>query len=223
MKKIYIALTLVLGSVSYGFGQLSRQLEVFKGLEVTDKIAVKLIPSQENKIIIEGELANHMEIVQQSDQIKLKMGSGYLLQGDKVQILLYASDLNSITAKKGASISANSLLESPQISISATEGGKIFTAIKSNNANVSAHTGGIVTVKGDVDGIEIASNLGGQIAAEDLNSKTAVVRLNGGGKVSLYATESVDVQTRAGGVVDVYGQPKQKRERKFAGGKINYY
>ena len=222
MKKIYLAVSILLAAVQVSFAQLSRQLDAFTNLEVTDKITVNFIPSAENKILIEGELANQMEIVQQHNLLRLKMGGSYLLQGDKVQVTLYASNIKDIAAKKGSKINVSAPLKGDRIQLSAVEGAFVESAVEAGKLIASAHTGGVLDVKGTCKTQEITSNLGGEYKGKKVASEEAIVRINGGSKVELTATKTVDVQTRAGGVVNIYGKPADKKERKFAGGKINY-
>ena len=222
MKKIYLAVSLLFLGLQASFAQLTRQLDAFSGLEVTDKISVRFIPSTEDKIVIEGDLANQMEIVQQNDLLRLKMGGSYLLQGDKVQVTLYASNIQDITAKKGAKITVTTALKGNKVKLSAVEGAHIESNVQADRVIADAHTGAVLDLNGSCKELEIASNLGGEFRGKGLISESAIVRINGGGKATLYAKNSVEVQTRAGGVVDVYGKPALKKERKFAGGKINY-
>lgn len=222
MKKLYLAVAFLVSGLQCSFAQLSRQLDAFTNLEVTDKINVTFIPSTENKIIIEGELGNQMEIVQQNNTLRLKMGSGYLLQGDKVQVTLYASNINQISAKKGAKLAVKNTLQKDQLHFSVVEGAQIESVIASDKVIADAHTGANLTLKGTCENIEINSNLGGQFFGKELQSNNAKVQINGGGKAILTATQQVEIHTRAGGAVDVYGNPKFKTEKKFAGGKINY-
>jgi len=49
-----------------------------------------------------------------------------------------------------------------------------------------------------------------------------VVTVNGGGKANVYVTDSIETKTRGGGVIDVYGKPEQRVEKKMAGGTVNF-
>jgi hypothetical protein len=54
--------------------------------------------------------------------------------------------------------------------------------------------------------------------------KTSIttVTVNGGGKADVYVTDSIETKTRGGGVIDVYGKPEQRVEKKMAGGTVNF-
>lgn len=222
MKKIY-AIALFLLATTTAFGQLSRELNAFKELEVTDKINVKIVASTTDKIIIEGELANQLELTQVNDILRLTMTGSYIMQGDKVSVTLYSSRVSSIIAKKGAQVSNPKLeLNSDTLYLSAIEGGEIDITVNSKDLKALVTTGGSIFIQGNTILQDVNVALGGSYLGRYLVSNTAVARVSGGGKIQVNATKSVDVQTRAGGVVDIYGNPKEKKEKKYVGGKINY-
>lgn len=223
MKKIYfiIAFLLVTGTV---FGQITRELDVFRQLDVTDKIVVNLVPSTFNKIIIAGELANQVELIQVNDVLKLKMTGTYILQGGSVVVTLYATNLSTIVSRKGAQVNSDTkVLKSDSIYLSANEGAEIDLAIEVNNIKVLSTTGARIYVDGKAisQNVEIAA--GGSYLSRDLLSEEAIVRVSAGGKALMNVSKSLDAQTRAGGIIDVYGQPKERKQKRLAGGKINYF
>lgn len=222
MKKIY-AIALLLFATTTAFGQLSRELNAFRELEVTDKINVKIVPSDKDKIIIEGELANQLELTQINDVLRLKMTGTYIMQGDKVSVTLYSSKVASIIAKKGALISnPNHELLLDSLYLSAIEGANIDLIIHVKAVKALVTTGGSVMLQGIGKMQDIDVALGGSYFGRSLSSDIVKARVSGGGKIQVDVTQSIDVQTRAGGIVDVYGNPKEIKEKKLVGGKINY-
>lgn len=222
MKKIYTIALLLLGTSSV-FAQLSRELDAFRQLDVTDKINVKIVPSTIDKIIIEGELANQMELTQVNDELRLKMTGSYVLQGEKVFATLYSTKVSSIIARKGAQVNnADSILKLDSIYLSANEGANIDLVIQATEVKAWATTGGTINLAGTGNLQNINVALGGGYLAKDLVTQEAVARVSAGGKIQINVSKRIDVQTRAGGIVDVYGNPKDRKQRKLAGGKINY-
>lgn len=223
MKKIIYAVALLFISVSTSQAQLSRDLIAFRELDVTDKINVNIILSNENKIVIEGELANQMELTQVDDILRLKMTSGYILQGNKVNVTLYSSNLKSIIARKGSNVSshAKEILQD-SLYLSASEGAQLDVQVNVGKVQVLSTTGAKITAFGKVNDQAVNIALGGSYFGKNLVSNTTVARVNAGGKCEINVKNDVDVQTRAGGTIDIYGKPTTKKEKKIAGGKINY-
>ncbi|MCI0919751.1 head GIN domain-containing protein [Sphingobacterium rhinopitheci] len=223
MKKIYAIALFLLATTTIAFGQLSRELNAFRELEVTDKINVKIVESTTDKIVIEGELANQMELTQVNDMLRLTMTGSYIMKGDKVFVTLYSSRLASITAKKGAQVTNPKLeLKGDSLYLSAIEGGNIDLTVNTKDLKALVTTGGSIMLQGNAVSQDVNVALGGSYFGRYLLSNTAIARVSGGGKIQINATKSVDVQTRAGGIVDIYGNPKDKKEKKLVGGKINY-
>jgi len=222
MKKVF-AIVLLLVAVNTVFGQLSRDLDAFTKLEVTDKINVTLIPSAFDKIVIEGELANQMELVQVSEVLRLKMTGSYFMKGDKVDVTLYSSKIAHIVSRKGARvIQTAGALQGTTVSLTANEGGLIDVVFHADNIKAVASKGGAIELKGKGKTEDIDVSFGGSFQAQNFTAERAVVRVSGGGKVVINVNKMVDAETRAGGIIDVYGNPEERKQRKLAGGKINY-
>lgn len=221
MKKI-CAVALFLFGVSSAFGQLSRELNGFKKLDVTDKINVIIVPSTVDKIVIEGELANQMELIQVENELRLKMTGSYIMQGSKVKATLYSTSLSSIVARKGAQvITSNGELKASSVYLSANEGAFIDIVIDAKDVVALVTTGGSIELEGKALKQDIDVALGGSYFAKDLLSEEAIAKVSAGGRIQVNVSKSIDAQTRAGGVIDVFGNPKDRKQRKLAG-KINY-
>lgn len=217
---IFLLMTAVLGTAS---AQLSRNLIAFRELDVTDKIRVNLIPADEDKLVIKGELANHLELTQIDDVLRLKMTAGYNLQGHKVDVSLYASNVSSIIARKGAVIAMdNRDLTVDSIYLSANEGARIELRLHTEEVEAWITTGATINIEGETKNQTVNAVFGGFYDAPHLLSDHAYVRTNAGGKCIINSGKSVDVQTRAGGVIDIYGNPTERKRSRLAGGKINF-
>lgn len=222
MKKGYLFLLFCLISFC-ALAQITRDLDRFAKLEVTDKINVRIIPSDFDKIEIKGVLADQVEIIQVSDVLRLKMTGSYILQGNKVDVILYTSNLSHVTARKGAQVvTFKQSLKSDVMSLSSSEGANIEIGVIAEHLNSSVTTGGMITIQGNVRSQDVDVTFGGQYEAKVLFSKRAEVKISGGGKATINVSDSFEGQTRAGGIIDVYGKPKHTKQSKFAGGKINY-
>lgn len=223
MKKILIlALTFTL-SLSFGYAQITRVLDAAQELNVTDKLQVTLVPSDSNKVIITGDLASQVEVIQKDNVLRLKMAAGYLLKGGDVFVKVYATDLKSFVVQKGAVIQTEGLfVTADSINIIANEGGKADLHVKADHLKYNGTTGASVALNGSVEVQEINLTFGASLDAKDFVSKQAFVTINGGGKAEVHATVSADVKTRAGGTVNVYGNPSERKQKRLAGGSITF-
>lgn len=203
--------------------QQNRPLSNFTHLEVTDKINIKLVPSDRNYLEVHGNLADKFELVQQGESLRIKMALGYQLQGGDMHITLYHTDLWHLTARKGALIAnENRTLSADSIYLSANEGASIGLKVQSERLGIHSTTGGTIQLAGTTQTQTASIALGGLYYAKSLTSRIASLTVTGGGKAEINVRETADLQTRAGGIIEVYGNPRNTKERKFAGGRINY-
>lgn len=208
----------------FAIAQIHQTIPEINHLEATDRIWVSLVPSDSNKITIEGELADKVEMVISGSSLRLKMKAGYLMKGNQARVVVYSPSVTQLVARKGAELYVEQKeLQGDSLNISSYEGAKIRAKIASNAVNVVLATGASVDLLGTCSSVIVNSTAGGSFFGKDLKAESAYVRLNAGGKAEVHATESADVETRAGGVIDVYGKPTNTKHRKIAGGKINFH
>lgn len=223
MKQLFLLFFLGISVVFQANAQLSRTLTAFRELDVTDKIRVRLIPGEEDKIVIEGENANQLELTQSGDVLRLKMTTSYIMQGNKVDVSLYTTKVSSIIARKGAQVSTdNQEIEVDSIYLSANEGARIDLRVHTDKLEAWTTAGASIVLEGEASDQAVNCTFGGHYEAKGLRSDNAYVRTNAGGRCEVNAGKSVDAQTRAGGVIDIYGNPAERKQRRLAGGKINF-
>ncbi|TDD99643.1 head GIN domain-containing protein [Flavobacterium cellulosilyticum] len=204
----------------FTFAQVSKNLGDFYSVKVFDKLNVKLIPSQENKIIITGNRENEVEIVNKNGELKLRMPFPKLLSGDDIVIQLYYINLETIQANEGSYISADQSFKQTIIDIDASEGSEINLDLDVDKANVRAVTGGIIELTGTATNQNVIIASGAIYKGNDLNTSQTTVTVSAGGQAAVYATLLVDAKVRAGGSIDIYGKPKQINQKTILGGTI---
>ncbi|WP_270090051.1 head GIN domain-containing protein [Sphingobacterium sp. SYP-B4668] len=224
MRKIIIICLLSVFAVKLS-AQMSQVVSPFTTVEATDKINVQLKYSKDLKVTIEGALAKDVEVIQKNGILRLKMNTRNILQGDKVDVIVYGQDVSRIISKKGARIVAaeSGILSEDLIKLTAADGGLIdLHKLSVQEINADVNKGGNIRLEGKVTSQEIQLTFGGIYDAKNLTSEQAKATVNGGGRCEIKALKSVDTQVRAGGVIDVYGNPPQTKEKKLAGGIVNY-
>ncbi|MVZ60434.1 head GIN domain-containing protein [Sphingobacterium humi] len=225
MKRTGVLFLLWIGlAVQAVQGQIKQQLNPIKVLEVTDRLWVTVVPSDQNELQIEGELADKVEAVFSDETLRLKMKGGYIMQGNQASVIVYTPTLAKIIARKGAEVNVEQeTLVNGHMYFSANEGAKIRAKVEADQVEVASTTGGVIDLLGSCKELTVNNTAGGSFFGKDLQAGRAVVRTNAGGKCEIYATDLADVQTRAGGTIDVYGDPKHRRDKRIAGGRITFH
>lgn len=204
--------------------QVDQTLPALQSLEVTDRLWVTLVPSDSNKIRIEGELADKVEMVISGNSLRLKMKAGYLMKGNEARVILYSPSISRLVARKGSELYVErDELQGDSLDIAVHEGAKLRAKLAANSVNVLLATGATADLMGTCQDLKVTSTAGAIFYGKDLKAQNAFVRVNAGGKTEIYASEIADVETRVGGTIDVYGNPKGTKQRKIAGGKINVH
>ena len=219
MKKIALGLMLV--GFQLSFAQFTKNVGEFSSLKVYDKITVIIVPSNENKVESDTDDAS-VETINRNGELRIKMMPTKILQGDKVTVKVYYKNLNDIQASQGSSVSSKETWKANMLILTANEGSRINLEIETGKLNVKTNSGGEVVVTGSADHQDIVVNSGGKFNGQNLESQSATVTSNAGGVAEVFATESVDAKTRGGGVIDVYGDPDDRKFKNVIGGKINF-
>ena len=218
MKKIIYSLLLI---SSIAFSQTEKKVGDFTKVSSFDKIDVQLIPSNENKVILQGKDADQVELVNKNGELKIRMPFGKLLKGDDISATVYYKKLDAVEANEGSRIASKEEIKAINFDIICKEGSEIkLLNLQASRLQVRTSAGSIVTIKGSVKNQDILSNSGGKYDGQDCITEQTVVTVNAGGIAHVNATDLVDAKTRAGGEIRIYGKPKQINEKKIAGGTI---
>lgn len=221
MKNIFItALTLL--SANFAFGQIEKNVGDYNSLKVYDRIPVELISSNNNKVEVSGELENEVEIVNKNGDLKIRMNAVNLLQGSKVKVKVYYKNLYDIQASQGSMIFSDDKFKSSILKLSSNEGSSIKLDVNTKKVDAKINSGAELILNGNADALTVNANSGGKFYGKTLDSENATLITNAGGIIEANVKESVDAKTRAGGTIDVYGDPKVKNKKTIAGGTINF-
>ena len=217
MKKALLILVLI---AQFSFAQITKPLGDFNKVTAFDQIEVLLIESNENKIILNGNGADEVELINKNGELKIRMPLTKLLSGDNVSATLYFKKIDAIEANEGSRISSQVVFKAIAFDIIAKEGSQIKLNLDVDKLTVRSSNGSNVNVSGKAKNQDAIINSGGELDAEDLITAQTSITANAGGEANIYATDFVDAKTRAGGNIKIYGKPKQINKKTVLGGTI---
>jgi hypothetical protein len=217
--------TTITAAIFFSFVAFAQQpieysISNFDTIKVFDLITVHLIKSSENKIIISGRDAEYVEHVQKNGQLKVRMQTDKIFKGEDTYVKVYYKEINTIDANEGAIIVIDDLIEQNQLEVKVQEGATIKASLKVKNLDIKAVTGGIIQLSGETEDQIVVVNTGGVVENSQLKTTFTKVKVQAGGEVEVYATQTVDININAGGNVMVYGNPQKVRKNTFLGGNI---
>lgn len=224
MKNMITVLTLfIMGSALAQEGVVF-PVEKFSELKVFDGISVKLIPSDENKVVVKGEDAESVTVRKVHNKLKIRMDiekifSGYATFAE----VYYSAPLSVLDVNENALITSDKTIDQIDLELRAQEAGKIDLKVNLKRLRVKSVTGATVAVEGSAKNQVIDVNTGGGYEAGNLKTEQTEVEVNAGGYADIRASEYVDATVRAGGNINIYGNPKVIDRTKFLGGTIKEF
>lgn len=205
-----------------GFAQnpITKNVGDFTQVKVFDRIVVNLVKSNENKVVITGEDASQVQVINKDGKLKIRMDFGLIFDGNRTFVHVHYNNLEIIDGNEGAEITSNELIEQDKIEIKMQEGARIKVGLQVKEVKLRAVTGGIIEASGQAQQQEVTVNTGGIYEGENLVTENASIFVQAGGEVEAYASELADITVRAGGDVIVYGNPTQVKRKRTFGGRI---
>lgn len=197
------------------------QLSPFSGLKVYSGIHVKLIPAQENKIVISGENIETVVTTLKKDVLKIRHSLNQWLNPSNTYIEIYFTEtLDKIHSYQGTKIESEALIETTSIVLKASEGSQQFLNINTQRLDSSINSGSTVNLKGKAATHEISILGGGICEAETFLTNQTIAKVTAGGVAYIHASELLDATVNIGGTIRIHGQPTKLIKRKRLGGTI---
>lgn len=218
MKKLFLIFSVIISQIS--FAQITKETGDFDALRVFDRINVALIPSNVNKIEINGDRAEDVEIVNKNGELKVRMSLNKLLDGEEIKVKLFFKKIDNIEVNEGAFVTSDEIFNQTSISLEAKEGAEIILKLAVEKVKTRAVSGGVIKIQGKAENQDVAIGTGGILEAENLETEQTTVKITTGGEAQIRASQYVDAQVRAGGSITIFGNPKQIDKRTVLGGTI---
>ena len=135
MKKIVYSLLFI---SSIAFSQTAKNVGDFNKVTSFDQIEVLLIPSDENKVVLDGSGSEDVEIVNKNGELKIRMRLTKMLSGENISATVYYKNIDAVEANEGSRISSEATFKSTTFDIIAKEGSQIKIKINVDRLTVRA-------------------------------------------------------------------------------------
>ena len=217
MKKLVLSLLLI---STVGFSQVEKAVGEFSKVTAFDKIDVYLIKADANKVVLKGKGTENIELVNNNGELKIRMSFGSMFQGDDVSATVYYNDIEAVEANEGSRIASNEVFKTLNFDIIAKEGSEIQLQLEVERLKVKLLQGSVLKLTGTASNTDILINSGGKMHAKELLTEQTVITANTAGEATINASQFVDAKVRAGGYIQIFGEPKQINQKVIAGGTI---
>lgn len=220
MKRVFTILTILIASVTIAQNKVEKTIGEFTQLKVYDLIEVKLVKSEEDKVIITGKNTEDVSIINKNGKLKIKMKLDEYFDGKKTSVTLFYTNVDILDVNEGSIITSKDTIKQYEIDLKAQEGGKINVNLDVKIANIKSVSGGVIEAHGVARSQRISINTGGVYKGKNLQTESTKIIIKAGGVADVKASDFVDIRIRAGGDVFVYGDPKTIKENRVFGGRV---
>jgi len=220
MKKVILVALVFISHFGFSQKTVTKSVGDFNKVTSFDQIDVTLISSNENKVILNGEGANDVELVNKNGELKIRMPLTKILKGDAVSATVYYKKIDAVEANEGSRIASETTFEALNFDIIAKEGSEIKLKLNVDRVSVKSSSGSKIYLEGKAKNQDVIVNSGSILEAKKLITSQTVVTANAGGEANVFATDFVDAKVRAGGDITIFGKPKQINKKVIAGGTI---
>ena len=220
MKKVILVALVFISQLGFSQKTVTKSVGDFNKVTSFDQIDVTLISSNENKVILNGEGANDVELVNKNGELKIRMPLTKILKGDAVSATVYYKKIDAVEANEGSRIASETTFEALNFDIIAKEGSEIKLKLNVDRVSVKSSSGSKIYLEGKAKNQDVIVNSGSILEAKKLITSQTVVTANAGGEANVFATDFVDAKVRAGGDITIFGKPKQINKKVIAGGTI---
>ncbi len=223
MKKLVLFVFLFIGlqTVDAQNERITKDLQKFTEVKGFDGLSINLIKSDVNKAIITGTNTDKVAIVNTNGILRIRMEITKMFSGYKTFVdIYYTETLLVVDVNEDARITSKDIIKQNVLELKAQEGGEISVSAQVEQLLIKTVSGGIVTAKGSSDNQDVIINTGGIYKGKDFKTKFTTVNVNAGSTADIFATDYVRAAVKAGGTVNVYGNPSKMEEKTVFGGKI---
>jgi hypothetical protein len=182
MKKVIFGIIFI---SSTAFSQLEKKVGDFNKVTSFDQIDVILIPSSENKVVLNGSGSDEVELINKNGELKIRMPLTELLKGDNISAIVFFKNIDALEANEGSRIASESILKSTLFNIVAKEGAQIKIKLDVDKLKVRVVNGSIIQLEGKAKNQDILLNSGGVYKSKKLITSQTLITLNAGGEADV--------------------------------------
>lgn len=218
MNKLFFYVFALTGIVASA--QITKNPGDFTSVKVYDRISVELIQGKDTRVEIKGSNASEVEVINKNGELRIGLPAKKLLDGENTQAIVYYQKLVGVDATEGSYISSNDVIKSDVFDINAKEKAEVKLKLDVGGLKSRAVTGAVVILSGNAELNRANAGTGGSIKAIELKTNETIADVTSGGSAYVWASEKVKATTKAGGEIQIHGNPREIDQKSVIGGTI---
>jgi hypothetical protein len=180
-------------------------------LEGSGELTILQDGSESLQVVADERLMQYVESEVRNGTLHLSVKphtAGSIFRQERVRYTLHVISLQGVTIEGSGKTSANSL-ESDQLALVVNGSGSMqFESLRATTLRIEINGSGSVEAQGDASDETIAISGSGSLKAGDLRGGNVQVGISGSGSVTVWATDTLDVEISGSGSTRYYGAPE---------------
>jgi len=201
------------------------EIDNFNQLSLHSGWKVLLIPSDENKLVLEANenLVELLEIEQKGNRLKIDSEKLIKKADSKLIQLYYNQELTEIKTSSGIHLIAEELRHSGNLKLVSTSGSKVELSFEGEKLVAETTSGASIFLTGLAAYLEVKSTSGSGFEAEELLAKKVKVQANSGANINLNVKEELEAKATSGAIIKHNSGIKNVSKDTNSGGNIKEY
>jgi len=191
-------------------------IEVIMTTDQSSDIRLEATPEILSAVITRVKGNGTLEIIFDNEKRK-KLGNGHF----KVKAYVPVKDYNKLEASSGGSINGEKEINSNDIKLTASSGGRISIAVKSSNIICDVSSGAGITLSGSSVSGDFSASSGANIDAKNMQLTKLKADASSAGGVTISVKNELNANASSGGYINYYGNPSNTNVNSSSGGSIN--
>jgi hypothetical protein len=206
----------------------------YNSIDVFGAVEVELIKSNKHFVEIEYNGISKEDFVADvnSGVLRLKIKNRHYFEdwssdhnynrSDYVRVKAYYVELEEIEGQAAAIISSRTPIKSKNLYVDCSMGAEIDLELIAQRAKIKSGMGGILTLSGKIEYIDVRASMGGELKATHLRSRVANVSASMGADVRINVDDEIEVTSSLGAEVHYLGSPSVKHVNRNLGGEVSH-
>ena len=201
------------------------EIDNFNQLSLHSGWKVLLIPSDENKLVLEANenLVELLEIEQKGNRLKIDSEKLIKKADSKLIQLYYNQELTEIKTSSGVYLIAEDIKHSGNLNLVSTSGSKLELSFEGEKLAAETTSGASIHLTGSAAYLVVKSTSGSGFEAETFLAKKAKAKANSGANINLNVEEELEAKATSGAIIKHNSGIKNVSKDTNSGGTIKAY
>lgn len=200
-----------------------REVKDFKSIVVKSGIDLILRQDTIEKVLVET-YENLQKIIKTEvadGELKIYTAE-HIYYPSTLKVYVTIKRINSLDASSGADVKSESMLDLPNLKVSASSGSDIKLDLACSDLQVESSSGSDINLSGRTGKLIIRSSSGSDFNGDRLTSETCSVIASSGSDVKVAVSKKIEAHASSGSDILVNGNPMERDIEKSSGGDVNF-